>query len=668
MKVRKLKSVAKIGSISSTLLLMGVLLTGLVSARSSDVAFSANQPIVIPFLTGPNAGDPLSIALEYIQKNKGTLGLSDGDMADLIVTRQYRSQHNGVTHIYLRQRFAGIEVFNGNININIARDGSVINLGNGFVSNLSEAINRTTPVLSAAAAVESAAQHLGFTLSAPLTIQEVEGGAANEVLLSNGGISQQAIPAKLVYQPLESGEARLAWDVEIYELTSVHYWSMRIDAETGAVLSQMDFVQNDQWAKPVAAVQKTGAAVASATVNLTTNSNILSPDQYEVYAIPSEYPDDGPRVIAVDPANVTASPFGWHDTNGASGAEFTITRGNNVHAYRDKNNNDLPDPGSEPNGGASLDFTGAVVPLNLAQQPARYGRAAIANLFYWNNVIHDVFYLYGFDEPSGNFQVNNYGNGGLGNDDVRAEAQDGGGTNNANMLTLPDGQRPRMQMYIWTSTNPRRDGDLENSIIIHEYGHGISLRLTGTSCLTNAEQMGEGWSDWFALVLTAKSTDTGPTLRGIGTYVLGQPTSGVGIRPTQYTTDFGVNGTTYANLPGQVIPHGVGYVWATILWETYWELVGTHGFNPDIYGDWSTGGNNLALQLVTDGLTMQPCSPGFVDGRDTILSADVALTGGANQCDIWQAFARRGLGLSASQGSPSSISDGTPAFDVPTGC
>ena len=63
--------------------------------------------------------------------------------------------------------------------------------------------------------------------------------------------------------------------------------------------------------------------------------------------------------------------------------------------------------------------------------------------------MHDLTYQYGFDEPAGNFQTNNYGNGGLGNDAVKAEAQDGSGLNNANFATPPDGSQPRMQMFRW---------------------------------------------------------------------------------------------------------------------------------------------------------------------------------------------------------------------------
>ena len=74
---------------------------------------------------------------------------------------------------------------------------------------------------------------------------------------------------------------------------------------------------------------------------------------------------------------------------------------------------------------------------------------AVQNLFYLNNVIHDTLYAHGFNEAAGNFQIDNFGNGGAGNDPVNAEAQDGSGTDNANFATPADGSSPRMQMYLW---------------------------------------------------------------------------------------------------------------------------------------------------------------------------------------------------------------------------
>jgi hypothetical protein len=183
--------------------------------------------------------------------------------------------------------------------------------------------------------------------------------------------------------------------------------------------------------------------------------------------------------------------------------------------------------------------------------------------------------------------------------------------------------------------------------------------------------MGEGWSDWFALALTGHPSDTATTRRGVGSYLIYQPADGNGIRPMPYTTDMAVNPSTYASVADVANisqPHGIGYVWNTMLWEMYWNLVDRYGYNSNIYGASNTGGNNLAMQLVMDGLKIQPCLPGFVDGRNAILTADMALTGGANQCEIWRGFAKRGLGVSASQGLSTSRTDGVPAFDMPASC
>jgi extracellular elastinolytic metalloproteinase len=348
---------------------------------------------------------------------------------------------------------------------------------------------------------------------------------------------------------------------------------------------------------------------------------------------------------------------------------LTVTTGNNVHAYTDTDGNNLPDAGSEPDGGAGLAFD---FPLDLTQAPATYKPAAVSNLYFANNRIHDIMDRFGFNEASGNFQVNNYGNGGLGADAVNAEAQDGGDINNARFSTPPDGQNPRMQMYLWTTPNPDLDGDFDNGVIAHEYGHGISNRLTGgpanVSCLQNNEQGGEGWSDFYAYMLNMPTGTEPAGGRGIGTYVLGQPTTGVGIRAQRYSTNPAINTMTYDSIKSAAIPHGVGAVWAEMLWEVTYALIGAHGFSADLDAGPATAGNILALQLVTDGLKLQPCSPGFVSARDAIIAADQADTGGANKCLLWTAFAKRGLGFSAAQGSTSSVADGTQAFNVPAFC
>ncbi len=736
-------------------------------------------------LTGPAGGTPEDIARNYLAAHQADLGLSGGDLADLVVKDRYVSQHNGVTHVYLQQRLGGIEVVNGIINANVMSDGRLLNLGNRFVSNLAKAVNTRSPAVSADAAIRRAAEHLGVDLRSSLDLLEVIGGPAMEAVYSGAGISHDDIPAKLMYLPLrDGGGVRLVWSLVIRQTNTSDWWNLFVDAVNGEVLDKLNWTRSES---------------------------------YEVFALPKESPLNGPRTIEVDPFDLAASPFGWHDTDGVAGPEFTDTRGNNVEAQTDLDANNAFTPGTDvrAEGGPTLDFTGPAVPLDLDLPPSSYREAAVANLFYYNNIMHDVTYQYGFDEPAGNFQENTYGNGGAGGDPVQADAQDGSGCNNANFGTPPDGADPRMQMFVWqgdvenatltvntppeiagdyvagkgcwggsldppttadlelvddgdmdnptqgcndligftpgnvalidrgncefgtkalkaeeagavgaiivndqqlpndiiamgagddggsvtipsvmignadgltiraelpgvngtigadtTGGNVDRDSDLDNGIIGHEYGHGISNRLVGgpaqAGCLGNAEQMGEGLSDFWTLVLTALPGDTAEMARGIGNYASFLPPDGPGIRNFPYSTDLAVNPETYADVATTNVPHGVGSIWMIAVWEMYWNLVDKYGFDADFYS--GTGGNNLSIQLVIDGMKMTACSPSFVDGRDGILAADVAANGGANLCEIWSAFAKRGVGFSADAGDPNVLGDETEAFDLPPFC
>ena len=117
------------------------------------------------------------------------------------------------------------------------------------------------------------------------------------------------------------------------------------------------------------------------------------------------------------------------------------------------------------------------------------------------------------------------------------------------------------------------------------------------------------------------------------------------------------------------VPHGVGEIWMSMVWEMYWELVARHGFDEDLYA--GSGGNNLAIQLVIDGMKLQPCFPDFVEARDAILMADMVNNGGANECEIWRAFAKRGLGVNAVAGPAPGIpgvGDETEDFTIPATC
>jgi extracellular elastinolytic metalloproteinase len=696
------------------------------------------------------------------------LSITERDLADAHVADHFLSKHNGITHLVLNQQVGGIEVYNGLLQVNINQQGEVLNTHNFFIRDLAGKAPSADPQIAADLAILNAAAHLQLTTSMPAIPVSRSSQANQQAVYQQVEVSAQDIPVKLVYQN-HKGSLRLAWDMQIQ--TPDAWWNLRVDAISGQVIDQVNWV-----------------AHAS----------------YDVIPFPNESPADNGFQLetVVDPHDLTASPLGWHDTDGNAGAEFTDTRGNNVFAQEDLDANNVG--GSRPDGGAELIFN---VPWNPAVNPDEEQNldAAIVNLFYWNNIIHDFMYHYGFDEASGNFQENNYGNGGAGSDAVNADAQDGSGTNNANFGTPPDGQNPRMQMFYFTGTpdlvvntppaiagtytagaagfgatlttvpvgglveevddqtdtgsdacealvgftagsialidrgscefglkvlnaenagaigaivvnnqgdgvitmgagaqggsvtipalmvgqtdgntiraelnnsvdvdmvkvNADRDSDFDSGIIIHEYGHGISNRLTGgpaaSGCLTNAEQMGEGWSDYFALVMTAVPADTADQARPMGSYATQNPG---GIRTFPYSTSMQINQHTFADLANaNGSPHFTGSIWAQMLWEVYWNLVAKHGFDADLYQ--GTGGNNLALQLVMDGLKLQPCSPGFVQGRDAILLADQNNNAGANQCEIWRGFAKRGLGVNASSGNTDFTGDETEDFSVPVEC
>ncbi|WP_379963913.1 T9SS-dependent M36 family metallopeptidase [Epilithonimonas sp. UC225_85] len=230
------------------------------------------------------------------------------------------------------------------------------------------------------------------------------------------------------------------------------------------------------------------------------------------------------------------------------------------------------------------------------------------------------------------------------------------------------------------------DGSLDNGIIAHEYTHGISNRSTGNgySCLDASkanEQMGEGWSDFFALMLTNKSNATSADARGLGTYASGQPTNGGGIRPSKYSPDFTINSYTYGDTNGMyystgsalvVDSHSIGFVWATMLWDLHWKFAEKYGFSNDIANDMNSGSAKV-VKVVLEGMKIQGCNPTFISGRDAIIAADNAINNGANKCMIWQTFAKRGLGVNAKPGAtrgtlPDAISDQIEDFSVPVEC
>ncbi len=632
-------------------------------------------------------------AISVVSANQAKLGLTANDMNNVKVSSSYVDNTSGVRYVYLVQTFRGIPVYNQMLVLSFRGD-QLLSKAGAFNKGIEKQANVNTgmPAVSAESAVQAALSNRGLRAwQTAIAISRNDEG--RKVEFGNMGVSRENITAQLMWTPIEnSKEVRLSWHVYIIPTTTPDYWMVRVDAVNSSILGMDNYTDYDNWGTPdVHGLVKYPqfAYGISSTVNnnlfdfkKSEDPSVITTASYRVVPYPGEAPSfpNGAHALRTDPwlaGSANATTLKWH---GITGTDYAYSRGNNVWAYEDRANNNTASVAKSASSTTALpsltfDFTPNYTVDPTQTTPVPNQQYNITNLFYWNNIIHDVLYAYGFDEVGGNFQADNLGRGGLGNDNVLAEAQDGGGTNNANFSTPADGGSGRMQMYLWTGGTPNRDGDVDNGIIVHEFGHGLSNRLTGGpstgGCLGNAEQMGEGWSDYYGLMFTqdwatATLTTGFTTPRGIGTYALFQAPTGLGIRTQRYCTDFTINNKVYlASLPAG--PHPRGEIWCATLWDMTWNIINQVGvINPNLYNLAGGGGNNIAMKLVTEGLKLQQCSPGFISGRDAILQADRNLYAGLYSCAIWEAFRRRGMGAFASEGSTASVTDQIPDFSQPT--
>ncbi|OOF94567.1 hypothetical protein ASPCADRAFT_507516 [Aspergillus carbonarius ITEM 5010] len=525
---------------------------------------------------------------------------------------------NGIAHVYFRQTAHDIDIDNADFNVNVGKDGKVFSFGHSFFTGVLPQANPLVAhkFLGPVAALRGAKDALRL----PVAINNVSTEATNEqnsyIFRDTSGAVSDPM-AKLVYFTKPDGNLALTWRIE----TDIddHWLLTYMDAESASeVHGIIDYV-------------------AEATYQLTRHIPWGVTD-----------PTDGNRTIVTDPWDGSTSRFTWI---GDGWRNYTTTRGNNAIAQWN------------PSGGSSYLFNHRPSDAKLnfqwpysvnMTQPSLYINASIVQLFYTANTYHDLLYTLGFTETAGNFEYNNDGHGGRGRDYVILNAQDGSGVNNANFATPPDGIPGRMRMYIWTESHVPRDGSFEAAIVIHEYTHGLSTRLTGgpynSGCLNAAESggMGEGWGDFMGLAIRLKPDDTRDTSYTVGAWSANDE---AGVRIYPYSTSLEDNPLNYTTVNYLQGVHDIGTVWATMLYEVMWNLIDKHGKNdgpkPVLRNGVPTDGKYLSMKLVMDGMALQPCNPNFIQARDAILDADVALTGGQNKCEIWTGFAKRELGSGA---------------------
>lgn len=630
-------------------------------------------------LTGRSKGNRADIVRGFLANNSDLYGLNRSEIAELETVADYTNPAGNMSFVELEQRIAGLRVFQGNIHAGLTKNGELLQTSGLLVPGLDreELAQRRNALLSrnaaassnsAAQAVAAAARTINVELN-PADLVVKETSEDGTIVIFEGGPFTEDIKAELMYFPLEAGTATLSWTTTLWQDVPAYYTF--VDAESGDLLWRKN-ITNEQT-QPVTYSyynDDSPAPLSPFTGASGPGSNIQAP------AIP--------RTTATFISELPAfDNLGWITDGG------TTTTGNNADAGLDLVAPNGIDAGSRPVSPTRTfvyDYNpapGLAIPGSSSPADANYRLGVVTNLFVWTNRYHDILYQYGFTEAARNFQQQNFGrnpgggtaNAIAGNDLVRAEAQDFSGTNNANFSTGTDGNQPRMQMYLWPNTEPDRDGDLDQNIIIHELTHGTSNRLHNNASGLNATisgGMGEGWGDFYARMILSTPDEDVNGINGTGQYATHLATGGYtdnyyyAIRrfPHVVKSNVGPNGKPHNPLTladidpstisltdgafprgpfgvggdyGAVTVHAMGEVWSIALTEVRARIITRMG--------WAAG-NARMMQLTTDAMKIEGTNPTHLVGRNAFLTADIAF-GSEDAKDIWAGFAARGMGFGA---------------------
>lgn len=565
------------------------------------------------FLTDATSQPADRVVLGYLRANHDTFGLSAREAAAFRVVDDVVIAADGAHQVVLQQHVRGLPVDRAIITAAVDADGRLALIGgrSGTLATSGSA------ELTAGRAIAAAARSTGVDdARAPAGARTKRAGAHTFPNPYAQDLHEPSdVTAELVWHMDDDRSLQMAWRT-VVEVSGSNWHESVVDATTGKILAQESLYSHH----------------AAGTVST------------------QQHPGVG---------GYTRTQVAFTGLDG-SWVNGTTTNGNNVNAYRDRDDSDSNDEFQPNEADTHFDYTW---PNQWAADADTTSQAAldadddagVTQLFWYVNDMHDWLYDRGFDEASGNFQVDNFGRGGSDGDPVLAENQDGWDfgcqdnamppndircLNNANFGTPGDGSSPRMQMYMWTT--PFRDGSFDGDVIAHEYGHGVSNRLVPgmlSGATDQAGSLGEGWSDTISFMRWGDDT--------VGEYVTGDPTGGV--RAFSYDGHPWTYGD-YSTAVGS--PHRNGEIWAATMFDLREML-----------------GNNMTSQrLVLDGMRITPNgpSPTFLDARTGILVADLLTNGGTNLCALWTVFAGRGMGVDAVSNGLHAVP--TEDFTVPDTC
>ncbi len=593
-------------------------------------------------LSGPTSGTAADIARSWLDEHRDMLGLSASDVANLQITRDHVLPDTGTHVLRFVQTFEGLSAGRGGtLGVAVRQDGSVL-------SYTGETSRKTTMASTFSLSATEALVKAAGLLAPGVSFTPTQSGTQAGYTVFAAGPFAAASYVKKVAFPTADG-ARAAYSV-LFVKKLDEAWQVVIDASTGTQLYRQNLVQHE------------------------TSGGTIYPNY------PGAPKGGSPEHVSFDAT--AESPNGYVDPTGLTGVGVT-TFGNNANAHANWSNFIGPvDQGPRPVSPTSqFDYRYADYWGSSQCDAVSYQKdvdPATTNLFWHHNRIHDEYYRLGFTEDAGNFQVDNFGKGGVPGDAiqglVQAGAVSGGsptytGRDNAYMLTLPDGIAPWSGMFLWEPINdafegPCADGDLDAGVIQHEYSHGLSNRYVGTedgSLGTHQSgSMGEGWGDWYALDYLHRNGYQDDSV--LGAYVTGNHNRG--IRNWAYSD----NPTTFGDIGYDLVGpevHADGEIWTATLWQMRQALVAKYGEQL---------GSDISEHIVTDAMPLSPNDPSMLDERTAIMLAldnryHARTDFGSLVDTVYSVFAKRGMGVSAtnvtSENDPTGGNDtnGVPGFD-----
>ncbi len=623
--------------------------------------------------------DPDASTKAFLDENPNLFGFGGDILKGARLTRDHVTPHSGMRTRVWEQELDGIPLFETLLVSHTSGDGALISLSTRFLPEPVSAVAGTgeersrrvaDPPVSARAALVAAARSLGIETE-PRRLADPENAPAvprTTHRFHGTGLTAEA-SVRLIWLPLSRTDLRLCWRVALCEERSGETFEILIDAEKPED-------SREPWVR-----RHMSSHFSNATYRVFDSDNPKPMSPGHPTPNPCEPSQVGMVDITLQALSLLGSPKGWIDDG------VTATIGNNADAHTDLRNKNQPfgapmapfhDPPRPQS--ATRSFTNHNPDLTL--DPSAHRDAAVVNAFFWCNWIHDRLYDLGFNETAGCFQQDNFERGGVGNDAMIVEVQNGaflGHRNGGNLIwdsTPADGGRARLQLYLWVGPVPERDGAFDTEVILHEYVHGMTWRVVGKGNVFSANQtrgLGEGWSDFYAMALPSQASDDVDGTYAYAAYSVREwRYAGIplkenyyfGMRRYPYSTDLTKNPLRFSDLdvgnvnqytaprnpqypldafsgiePNPAEPHNQGEVWCVTLWDARANLLAKYGF---------TEGNDLALRLVTDSLNLCGSqNPNFLQARDALLLADRIYTGGANQRELWRAFAKRGMGYGA---------------------